>query len=117
VLTVLLVAASTSDVWAQEDQNNPVCCACGGPEPCPGITNPDVIVQLPDNPLFVSEAACSVIKEAGEDLRLIPAEVSACMQFVYPSQKKTSSLEHEEILTIISRTANQTALPRAGELP
>jgi len=79
-LFLLSVIAAFARVCLAQD--NPVCCACGVPDPpdapCANITNPDIIIQLPDIELLpVSEASCSLIKQAGEDLRLIPAEVSA----------------------------------------
>lgn len=87
VVPLLLLFVVSTSVVVVSAQENPVCCVCGGPPPCPAISNPTLIVQLPDNPLLpVSEASCDLIKQAGEDLRLIPAEVSCKVQCVHAYQ-------------------------------
>lgn len=69
-------------------QENPVCCLCGGPEPCPDISNPDAIIQVPDDTDVqehltpgLKEARCSLFKDFLELQTLLPPEVS-CIKLV-----------------------------------
>jgi len=93
-LLLLSVLAAFAGLCLAQD----VCCVCGGPEPCPAITNPDEVVQLPPDPRLppgIEEASCALIKQVGEDLKLIPADVSSSSLYrCIPAKCIVKSFQH-----------------------